>query len=86
MTTLPDDPALIDRAQRDPEAFAELYRGYLTPVYRYLYRRLGNAHEAEDITSQVFMDALEAGWRGWPICARLQALLGHPGGSQRYSD
>jgi RNA polymerase sigma-70 factor (ECF subfamily) len=55
----PIDPALIERARRDPEAFGALYCCYLTPVYRYLYRRLGNIHDAEDIASQVFTEALE---------------------------
>jgi RNA polymerase sigma-70 factor (ECF subfamily) len=36
-----------------------LYRRYVTPLYRYLYHRLGNAKDAEDLTAQVFMDALE---------------------------
>ena len=54
-----DDTALIEQARRDPEAFAALYQRYLTPVYRYLYSRLGSAHDAEDITTQVFIDALE---------------------------
>ena len=53
------DPTLIERARCDPEAFAALYRHYLTPVYRYLYRRLGDIHDAEDITAQVFTEALE---------------------------
>ena len=34
-----DDPALIEQARCDPDAFATLYRRYLTPVYRYLYSR-----------------------------------------------
>ncbi len=58
-TALRDDPALIEQARRDPEAFAALYRRYLTPVYRYLYSRLGSVHDAEDITAQVFIDAFE---------------------------
>jgi RNA polymerase sigma-70 factor, ECF subfamily len=53
------DPALIERARRDPQAFGALYHRYLTPLYRYLYRRLGNIHDAEDITAQVFTEALE---------------------------
>jgi RNA polymerase sigma-70 factor (ECF subfamily) len=59
MTNTSDDPALIEKARRDPEAFAVLYRRHLTPVYRYLYSRLGSVHDAEDITTQVFIDALE---------------------------
>jgi RNA polymerase sigma-70 factor (ECF subfamily) len=54
-----DEAALIEKARHDPEAFAVLYRHYLTPLYRYLLRRLNNVHDAEDITSQVFMEALE---------------------------
>ena len=53
------DPRLIEDARRTPKAFAVIYRHYLTPVYRYIYRRVGNVHEAEDITSQVFVEALE---------------------------
>jgi RNA polymerase sigma-70 factor (ECF subfamily) len=59
MTNLPDDPALIENARHNSDAFAALYRCYLTPVYRYLYSRLGSVHDAEDITTQVFIDALE---------------------------
>ncbi len=54
-----DDAQLAEHARRDPAAFAALYRRYLTPVYRYLYRRLGNVHDAEDLTAQVFTDTLE---------------------------
>ncbi len=50
---------LID-SPHNPAAFGELYRKYLTPVYRYLYLRVGgSAADAEDLTSQVFLDALE---------------------------
>jgi RNA polymerase sigma-70 factor (ECF subfamily) len=59
MINSPDDPTLIEQARHDPEAFAALYRRHLTPVYRYLYSRLGSVHDAEDITTQVFIDALE---------------------------
>ena len=54
-----DDAYLVEAARSDPEAFAVLYRRYLTPLYRYLMCRLNNAHEAEDLTTQVFLEALE---------------------------
>ncbi len=54
-----DEEKLVEAARRDTEAFASLYRRYATPVYRYLYQRVGNAAEAEDLTSQVFTEALE---------------------------
>jgi RNA polymerase sigma-70 factor, ECF subfamily len=58
-TGLEGETALVEAARRDPAAFSELYRRYVTPVYRYLYKRLGNAKDAEDLTSQVLMEALE---------------------------
>lgn len=54
-----DDAALVKHARKDAEAFAVLYHRYLTPLYRYLYRRLGNEKDAEDLTAQVFTEALE---------------------------
>lgn len=55
-----DEDALVARAQRDRREFAALYRQYLTPVYRYCYRRLGSQEAAEDATSQIFAQALAA--------------------------
>ncbi len=55
-----DDAALVRAALHDLGAFAELYRRYVGPVYRYLYSRLGHAAEAEDLTAQVFSEALQA--------------------------
>jgi RNA polymerase sigma factor (sigma-70 family) len=52
-------PALVEDAKNDPTAFGELYHHYVQPVYRYLYSRVGTTHEAEDLTSQTFMAALE---------------------------
>ena len=48
---------LISAAKSDPAAFGRLYDRYLQPVYRYLYSRLGDAHSAEDVTSQTFITA-----------------------------
>jgi RNA polymerase sigma-70 factor (ECF subfamily) len=53
------DVALVDTARHDPAAFTLLYRRYMVPVYRYLYKWVGNSAEAEDLTSQVFIDVLE---------------------------
>jgi RNA polymerase sigma-70 factor, ECF subfamily len=54
-----DDPDLVEAARKTPEAFGVLYQRYLPRVYRYLYRRLGGQAEAEDVTAQVFIEALE---------------------------
>src|SRR5512138_612198 len=55
-----DDSKLASQARTDAEAFAELYRRHLTPVYRYHLARLGSVKEAEDLTSQTFRAAPES--------------------------
>ena len=37
--------------------FSELYRSHLRDVYSYLYYRVGNHHDAEDLTEQTFLQA-----------------------------
>jgi RNA polymerase sigma-70 factor, ECF subfamily len=54
-----DEAALVKAARSDPAAFSALYRRYVTPVYRYLYKWVGNAGEAEDLTSLVFTAMVE---------------------------
>ncbi len=44
----------------DAEAFAALYERYVDRLYRYIYYRVGNRTEAEDLTEQVFLKAWEA--------------------------
>ena len=48
----------IEAARQDPRAFSPLNRAYVRPIYRYLYSRVGQAGDAEDLTSQVFAEAL----------------------------
>lgn len=45
------------RNKKDPDAFAELYDTYVASVYRFVYFKLSNKEEAEDITSEIFMKA-----------------------------
>lgn len=52
--------SLAEDAKNNPAAFGRLYELYVQPVYRYLFSRIGNAHEAEDLTSQTFIAAYEA--------------------------
>lgn len=44
------------KAELDRE-FAELYRTHLRDVYSYSYYRVGNHHDAEDLTEQTFLQA-----------------------------
>lgn len=56
-----EDPSiLVTRAREDISAFGELYDLYVQPVFRYLYRRVGSLQDAEDLTSQTFIAAIES--------------------------
>jgi RNA polymerase sigma-70 factor, ECF subfamily len=48
----------------DSDSFAALYRQYLPAVYRYMYHRVSNAAEAEDLSAQTFTEALEGLMQG----------------------
>lgn len=50
------DRALIERCRdRDQAAFNEVVDRYKGKVYNYLYRMMGNAADAEDLTQEVFV-------------------------------
>jgi RNA polymerase sigma-70 factor (ECF subfamily) len=46
----------VDKSRLDAE-FSELYRTHLRDVYSYAYYRVGNHHDAEDLTEQTFLQA-----------------------------
>lgn len=52
-----EDGPLVLRAKGDREAFDALYVKYLGKVYTYIYYRVGNVEDAEDITESVFLHA-----------------------------
>jgi RNA polymerase sigma-70 factor (ECF subfamily) len=70
-----DERLLIEAAQKDPARFAELYENNFERVYAYVVRRVGNRAETEDLTSEVFHQALSHlgrfEWRGIPFAAWL---------------
>ena len=45
-----------DKAKLDAD-FSDLYRAHLKDVYSYSYYRVGNHHDAEDLTEQTFLQA-----------------------------
>ena len=49
-------PTRPSKAELD-RAFEELYRAHLRDVYSYAYYRVGNHHDAEDLTEQAFLQA-----------------------------
>lgn len=56
----PDETAKVAAAQQNPAAFEQFYLNYSDQVFRYLYSRVGQRAEAEDLTAQTFLAALEA--------------------------
>lgn len=54
-----DEPRLVRAAQTDVQAFGALYDRYVQRVYRYCYYRTGSPPDAEDLTAQIFLTALE---------------------------
>ncbi len=71
-----DEQNLVLRAkQGDGEAFAQLYENHFDKIYRYVVLRIGDKTEAEDVTQQVFLNALQSihsfKWKGVPFSAWL---------------
>lgn len=54
-----EDDRLMAEVKQNPYAFSTVYNRYLVSVYRYILSRVGNSQDAEDLTSQVFLTALE---------------------------
>ena len=73
-----NDLALNRAIQGDREAFGLLYEQYVSRIYNYIYYRIGNMHEAEDLTARVFFRAMRriADYqnRGLPVSAWLYRI------------
>lgn len=54
-----DKQLIVNYLKGDERSLEILIRQYLKPIYSFVYRYVGNAQEAEDITQEVFMKA----WR-----------------------
>jgi RNA polymerase sigma-70 factor (ECF subfamily) len=69
---------LIEAAQKDPRRFGELYERNFDRVYGYVTRRVQDHAAAEDVTSEVFQQALanirRFEWRGVPFIAWLYRI------------
>ena len=70
-----DERLLVEAAQRDPSRFAELYENNFERVYAFIVRRVRDRDAAEDLTSEVFHQALahlgRYEWCGVPFAAWL---------------
>jgi len=74
-----EDPTQVELVrlakQRDSAAWSAIYAQHYDSVFRYLFGRLGRKEESEDLTSQVFLEALRSidsySDRGKPLAAWL---------------
>jgi len=73
-----DERLLIEAAQNDPSRFAELYEQNFNRVYAYVARRVRERAEIQDLTAQVFHQALanlgKFKWKGSPFAAWLYRI------------
>jgi len=74
----PDDRMLIEAARQDRSCFAELYEQNFDRVYAYVARRTANREEAQDLTAEVFHQALLSldsfTWQGAPFISWLYGI------------
>lgn len=55
------DAAVIERARNgDDEAFVLIYEHFSAQIHRYVYRLVGNAELADDITQETFLRAFQS--------------------------
>jgi RNA polymerase sigma-70 factor (ECF subfamily) len=75
MRQMEDEQGRIEAAKADPSRFAGLYDEHFERVYAYVLRRVGDRSDAQDITADVFQNALanlqRFEWRGAPFAAWL---------------
>jgi len=67
---------LVERAQQgNRDALEDLYLIHFDRIYSYLHMSVGNRHDAEDLTTQVFVKMIESigkfRWRSAPFSAWL---------------
>ena len=72
---------IVERAKRDPAAFALLYDRYFPQIYAYTRHRVGNDQDAEDLVAEIFLNALTAierfTWRHEVSCAAWLFRIAH---------
>lgn len=54
------DDYWIRRIVKDVSEFDVIYDRYITPIYKYVIRRVPNKFEAEDITADIFLTTIES--------------------------
>lgn len=78
MTDLQYEKQIVESAKANPERFGKLYDKYIDKVYRYVYRRVNDVANTEDIVSKTFYDAVKNlpsyQWKGLPFVCWLYTI------------
>lgn len=77
-TEIEDEAKMIAKAKQDLQFFEPVYNKYYEPIFRYIYRKTDNEDAAADLTSRVFMNAMNSldqfEFRGVPFGAWLYRI------------
>jgi len=69
---------LVQAAQKNPARFGQLYDRYYEPIFRFVYQRTTDEDLAADLTSQVFLKAMQSlaryTYKGVPFSAWLYRI------------
>ncbi len=73
-----DERQLIERARNDPTALAQLYRQHYSAIHGYVLNRVGDRHDADELTADVFLTMVRSlsrfRWQGTPFRAWLYRI------------
>lgn len=76
-----DDRLLIEAAQRERSRFADLYEQTFDRIYAFVARRVSSREEAQDLTAEIFHQALASienfRWQGAPFISWLYGIAAH---------
>ncbi|HNZ29354.1 MAG TPA: sigma-70 family RNA polymerase sigma factor [Candidatus Goldiibacteriota bacterium] len=79
--SLENEKDIIEKAKKDPHAFAELFDYYFDKIFHYILYRTGNAETARDIAAEVFFKAQKNiknfRFMGYPFSAWLYRMAGN---------
>lgn len=78
MLTAEQEKAIVEACRTDPRSFEPLYDEYFTPIFGYVFRRVGDFDESRDLTSEVFLKAYSSihsfKWKGISVSSWLYRI------------
>ncbi len=73
-----EENLITEAKQGSAASFGKLYDHYIAPIYRFIYMKVTNRHEAEDLTHEVFLSAWQNLYRyrpqGFPFSSWLYQI------------